>query len=154
MTKLWPFEVFKSFQVQNSSIRIQNSKFKPQNGLSGKFPTQDQVDLVLGRKFPAQSVLGFEFEIWIRILSCFWTWKIPETSKGHNLVIRTPIFENSDSFPSRISGWTKWWNPLPLILILKINSALIYSYNTLSKYGVLQTTISSNSHLEGNRKSG
>ena len=41
-----------------------------------------------------------------------------ETLTGHNLVIRTPIFENSDSISRIFPRRTQWHSPFPLIQIL------------------------------------
>ena len=129
------------FKFKNSSIQIQNSNFKPQNGLGGKFPVQDQVDLgvdyvvdlpktrstivstrVLGGNFPAQPGCLF----WI-LKSEFLNFGLVfiETYKGLIFFVRSPLYANLDSIPSRISRRTLWRNPFPLILNLKFNSALI-----------------------------
>ena len=78
--------------------------------------------------------LNSNFELFLSL-------KIPETSEGHISLIQTPILENSDSFPSRILRRTQWRNPFPLILILKFNSALIYGFNMLLKFGLLHSPL-------------
>ena len=64
-----------------------------------------------------------------------------ETLTGHNLVIRTPIYENSDSISRIFPRRTQWHSPFPLIQNIKFNSALIYVITSYLTYGVLHSPL-------------
>ena len=101
--------------------------------LGGRLPSRPGA----GREIFPPSLFGLNsnFEIFFRFLI------FHETSRGHISVIRTPIYKISDSFPTKIPRRTQRRNPFPLVLILKFNSAQIYGYNTLLKYGLLHSPL-------------
>ena len=64
-----------------------------------------------------------------------------KTSSGLNWVIRTPVFENSDSISRIFPRRTQWHSPFHLIQTLKFNSDLFYIIASYSTYGVLHSPL-------------
>ena len=81
------------------------------------------------------SKLRFEFE------NLFLFRNFLKTLLGLNRVIRTPIFENSDSISRIFPRRTQWHSPFPLIQILVLNSASIYVITGYWKYGLLHSPL-------------
>ena len=94
---------------------------------------------VLWREFSRLAQTGPNFQIQTWIWNLFLLWNFLKTSLGLNRVIRTPIFENSDSISRIFPRRTQWHSPFPLIQILELNSASIYVITGYWKYGLLHS---------------
>ena len=99
------------------------------------------VDMwVLAGIFPPAPVCP-NFHVWTWNSNLFLLRNFLKTSMGLNWVIRTPIFENSDSISRIFPRRTQWHSPFPLIQILELDSASIYVTTGYWKYGLLHSPL-------------
>ena len=94
-----------------------------------------------GGNSPAWPKLAQIFKFKLEFEICFLLWNFLKTSLGLNRVIRTPIFENSDSISRIFLRRTQWHSPFILIQILELNSASIYVITGYWKYGLLHSPL-------------